>query len=64
MKILRELVEIRKELQNIRVILESEFVCDYKIEKTKDGTGKTVSRMRHQIKDPLGELCKHDNINW
>lgn len=56
LQILKELTEIRKELQNIRVILQSQFVRDYEIDrKYKDG--KCI-RTRRTLEDPLGELRK------
>jgi hypothetical protein len=61
MRILRELIEIRKELQNIRVILQSQFVHDYRIER-KRVDGKIV-RTIHTLQDPLKELRKRYNID-
>ncbi len=55
MKILKELIEIKKELQNIRVILQSQFVQDYKVVKRENIDGEYV-RFTEPIEDPLGEL--------
>lgn len=59
--IVDEIVTIRKELQSIRVILQSQFIRDYEIERTKVD-GKTV-RTRRTLEDPLGELRKRYNID-
>ena len=59
-KILEELTIIRKELQNIRVILQSEFVSDYTI--TREHVDGKVIRTRTILEDPLGELRKRYNI--
>ncbi len=61
MRILRELIEIRKELQNIRVILQSQFVHDYRIER-KRVVGLIVITI-HTLQDPLKELRKRYNID-
>lgn len=61
-RFIKEIVEIRKELQNIRVILESQFVKDYEVIKEKDENGKTI-RHHHTLEDPLGDLRKRYNIN-
>lgn len=61
-EIIEELIIIRKELQNIRVILQSQFVPDFKIERTRNENGKTI-RKRIPIKDPLGDLRKRHNID-
>lgn len=59
-KILEELTLMRKELQNIRIILQSRFVDDYTVER-QIVDGKTV-RIRHTLEDPVGELRKRYNI--
>lgn len=58
---LKEIITIRKELQNIRAILQSKFVQDYTVERTKVD-GKTV-RIRHTLEDPLEYLRKSYNID-
>lgn len=55
-EILKELVQIRQELQNIRLILEYAHVPRYRVERRKVD-GKTV-RIRHTLEDPLEELRK------
>ncbi len=61
MRILREIIEIRKEMQNIRVIPQSQFVHDYRIER-KRVDGKIFITI-HNIQDPLKELRKRYNID-
>lgn len=61
MKILNELIAIRKELQNIRVILQFQFIKDYTVERTKVD-GRTI-RTRHTLEDALGDLRKSYNID-
>lgn len=58
-KILKELVVIRKELQNIRVMLESQIIPNYK------GTYVDHKRVRIPL-DPeaqLEELCRFYGID-
>ncbi len=59
---LQELIEIKRELQNIRVILQSQYVSNYEIVKTKDKNGKTI-RTRHILEDPLEQLRKRYNMS-
>ncbi|MCC8151367.1 MAG: hypothetical protein LIO96_07930 [Lachnospiraceae bacterium] len=64
-KKLAELTEIRKELQNIRVILQSQYVPEYEIvekaKRNKDGTRTPAKKVA--LEDPLGELHKRYNIS-
>lgn len=60
-KILEELTLMRKELQNIRVILQSQFVKDYKI--TRERIDGKVIRTRTILEDPLGDLRRAHNID-
>ena len=56
MRILKELLEIKKELQNIRVILQSQFVRENKFDrKYVDGEFIKTPRI---FGDPLEELRK------
>lgn len=59
---LKELIEIRKELQNIRAILEYNYVPKYERIKTTDENGKTI-RTRRPLEDPLGRIRKECNID-
>lgn len=59
---LEELREIKRELQNIRAILQSEFVKDYEVVKTKDENGRTI-RNRHTLEAPLEHLRKRCNMS-
>lgn len=60
-KILEELTLMRKELQNIRVILQDQFVSDYDVKRERID-GKVVRTFQH-LEDPLGDLRKHYNID-
>ena len=53
-KMLEELTAIRKELENIRLILEYKYVPQYAV-KRKRIDGKIV-RIRHTLQAPLEEL--------
>lgn len=61
LKKLEELREIKRELQNIRVILQSQFIKDYEVIKTKDENGKTI-RTRRTLVAPLEQLRKRYNM--
>lgn len=58
--ILRELIEIKKLLQDIELILEYKFVPHYRGERTVTN-GKTI-RTCHILEDPLEELRKAKHI--
>lgn len=60
---LKELIEIRKELQNIRAILEYKFVEKYEGVRTVDENGKSI-RILRPLEDPLGKIRKECNIDW
>lgn len=57
--ILRELITIRKELQNIRVILESQFIPNYKSTFVDHKLVRTYLDPEAQLKD----LRKFYNID-
>lgn len=58
-----ELVTIRKELQNIRAILEHQYVQKYERVRTTDENGKSI-RILRSLEDPLGMIRKECNIDW
>ncbi|MCI8992273.1 MAG: hypothetical protein HFG80_06030 [Eubacterium sp.] len=61
-KILKELIEIRKELQDIKLILK--FHClrgNYRTEHERVD-GKLVVKSRRILPDPLEELRKEEHI--
>ena len=59
--ILEELTLMRKELQNIRVILQDQFVKDYNVKRERID-GKVVKTFQ-RLEDPLGDLRKRYNID-
>lgn len=61
-KILEELTLMRKELQNIRVILQYEFAPSYIAERERDANGRTINVTRTILEDPLEYLRKRYNI--
>ncbi len=56
--ILKELIQIRKELQDIKLILKFKCLYNYEIERKKVN-GETI-RIRHIRPDPLEELRKEE----
>lgn len=60
---LEELIEIRKELQNIRAILEHEYVPKHERIRTVDENGRSI-RILQPLEDPLGKIRKECNIDW
>jgi len=56
-KLLKELVMIRKTLQDIEFILESKFIEQYEVIIKHDENGKRI-RIRNYYENPLGELRK------
>ena len=58
-KILRELIEIKKELQNIRVILQSQFISNQKVTYVNHERVITPLAPEAQLKD----LRKFYNIH-
>lgn len=62
MRKIDELIEIKKELQNIRVILQSQYIPKYRRERMKDENGRAI-RILHTLEDPLGDLRKEYNID-
>ena len=57
-KILKELVKIRKELQDIKLILKFQFLQNYKTESVRND--KETIIYRHILPDPLEELRKEE----
>lgn len=62
-KILEELTLMRKELQNIRVILQHRYAPHYSVERERDANGRTINTTRTILEDPLEYLRKRYNID-
>lgn len=60
MNILKELITIRKELQDIKLILKSQFLSDVKSERIKTDGGTVL--IHNILPDPLKELRKEEDI--